>query len=85
MQITVQTFGAFRQFGRQIILELADDAIVSDVRQPLVNALVDYKAKFDIDGLVESSRFATETSILDEQHRLTENMLLTILPPVSGG
>lgn len=85
MQITLQTFGAFRQFGRNIELDLNDNAKVADLRIPLVTALAEFSAKFDIAGLVASSRFATETEILDEDVALFDGNLITILPPVSGG
>lgn len=85
MQITLQTFGAFRQFGQNISLELSDDAKVADIRVPLVSALAEFSANFDIAGLIESSRFATETEILGEDAILQNGNLITILPPVSGG
>ena len=85
MQITLQTFGAFRQFGQDLKLELADNAIVADIRRPLVQALAEFSANFDIPGLVESSRFATETEILEEDAHLSDASIITILPPVSGG
>lgn len=85
MNITIQTFGAFRQFGRNIIIELNDGACVSDIRQPLNLALKDNVAKFDIAGLIESSRFATEIEILSEDAIIAAGSVITILPPVSGG
>lgn len=85
MQITIQTFGAFRQFGRNIGITLVDNACVADIREPLALALAEQEAKFDIAGLIDSSRFATDVEILDEDTLLTEAALITILPPVSGG
>ncbi|MBL1418973.1 MAG: MoaD/ThiS family protein [Alphaproteobacteria bacterium] len=85
MQITLQTFGAFRQFGQNIALELSADAKVADIRAPLIAALAEFSASFDIAGLVDSSRFATETEILAEDVVLKSGSLITILPPVSGG
>lgn len=85
MQITIQTFGAFRQFGRRIPLDLNEAAIVADIRIPLIVALAEFAASFDIAGLVESSRFASETEVLEEDKKLTAGELITILPPVSGG
>ncbi|MCJ8323442.1 MAG: MoaD/ThiS family protein [Rhizobiales bacterium] len=85
MNITIQTFGAFRQFGRNIDLELNAGACVSDIRQPLNAALNQYVAKFDIAGLIESSRFATDVEILSEDAILAAGSTITILPPVSGG
>lgn len=85
MHITIQTFGAFRQFGREIALELGNNACVADIRTPLAKALANQDAKFDVAGLIDSSRFATEVEILDEDDKLADGALITILPPVSGG
>lgn len=85
MQLTIQTFGAFRQFGREFILELNETATVADIRAPLIDALAEFKAEFDIAGLVDSSRFATETTILDDDALLANISKIHILPPVSGG
>ncbi len=85
MQITIQTFGVFRQFGRKILLDLEQNAKVSDIRKPLALALGDNNVGFDVVGLIESSRFATEDRILAENALLKSDVLITILPPVSGG
>lgn len=85
MQITIQTFGAFRQFGRKIPLELANEASVADIRAVLTQAIGSQEASFDIAGLIESSKFATDSAILEEDAPLQAGVLITILPPVSGG
>lgn len=85
MKIVIQTFGAFRQFGRTINIELGEGAMVSDIRLPLSQVLTGKEVGFDVAGLIESSRFATETIILEEDAILTVGELITILPPVSGG
>ncbi|NRA89507.1 MAG: MoaD/ThiS family protein [Rhizobiales bacterium] len=85
MQITIQTFGAFRRFGRKIEILLAEQAAVTDIRKPLYLAVAKQSAEFDIEALIDSSRFATEERILAEDEMLLDGQLITILPPVSGG
>lgn len=79
MQITLELFGAFRPFGEKLELSLPDHGTVADIPAALqaeINAQP---------GLIQSSRFATETEILPQHAALKDGMTLAILPPVSGG
>jgi len=79
MKITLQLFGAFRQFGDFLELNLPEKGRVSDVRSALG---LKVEAR---DGLISSSRFATETEVLNEDALLQDGAVLAIIPPVSGG
>ena len=85
MKIQVQTFGAFRQFGNNIELEIEINSKVKDIRKVLIDAIKHHDAKFDIEGLVLSSKFANDTQLLEETDVLKVGSVVTILPPVSGG
>lgn len=79
MQITLELFGAFRPFGDSLTLNLPENGRVSDIR-PILKQRIDAKP-----GLIDSSRFATDTEILMEDHFLQDGARLAILPPVAGG
>ena len=85
MNITIQCFGAFRPFGEQISLSMNEGTSISDMRAALLNRLKQIDASFDKPGLLDSSRFATETEILQESTLLQDGMSIAIIPPVSGG
>lgn len=84
MQITIQCFGLFRQFGGQIALSVAEGAKVRDLRVLLGETLKQRDPDFNT-ALIEYSRFAHASALLKETAVLEEAMELVILPPVSGG
>ena len=85
MNITIQCFGAFRPLGEQIHLSISPGSLVSDIRTALLRTIQQMDVTFDTPGLIDSSRFATETTILAENTALHDGMTLAIIPPVSGG
>lgn len=79
MKITLQLFGAFRPFGDQIELTLPAGANVAQIRPALTAEMP------QMESVIHSSRFATETDILPETAPLNDGAMLAIIPPVSGG
>lgn len=84
MNITIQCFGAFRPFGENIAISVADGATVADMRAELLGKLIQIDPAFRA-GMLDSSRFATETAVLSEATILNDGAMLAIIPPVSGG
>ena len=85
MEIKIQCFSAFRPFGEQISLAVTEGTTVSGMRELLLAKLKQIDASFDKPGLLDSSRFATETEVLQESTPLKDGMSIAIIPPVSGG
>jgi molybdopterin converting factor small subunit len=85
MEVTLQLFGAFRTFGNQLKLSLKKNSTVSDIRKALLDQAPSSDMSFDKKALIEQSRFATETEVLSEATPLEPSMVITIIPPVSGG
>lgn len=85
MNITIECFGAFRNFGDEIPVTLSGDLTVADLPDALFDALKKLDDSFDNKDLIARSRFASDTEILSETAPLTQNMRLAIIPPVSGG
>ena len=85
MEITIQCFGAFRPFGKQIILQVEDGNTISHMRNILLDKLQQTDNSLNTHALLASSRFATETEILHESAPLHDGMNIAIIPPVSGG
>lgn len=85
MDVILQLFGAYRPFGDSLTLTLPEPATVADIREPLKAVLKACDSHAYKQGLVDSSRFATETEVLAEDAILKHGMLLAVIPPVSGG
>lgn len=81
MRIKIQMFGAFRVLGEQIEVELAEDAVVSDLRL----AMAKQAETANLLDLLSASKFANATSILNDTSVCLNGEVLAILPPVSGG
>ena len=85
MNVTLQLFGAFRNYGQSVELELPEQLKIKDLREALAEALSDKEDnKEALKKMIDSSRFATDKAILEED-AVVEHGLLSILPPVSGG
>jgi sulfur-carrier protein len=86
MTLTLNLFGAFREFERsgRIELELPDTATVADLRQAF-----DAHARAHWSGyqpaLLKVSAFASESTVLRDNETLPAGGELAVLPPVSGG
>lgn len=85
MKIIVQLFGAYRPFGEQVEIDLAQGAQVSDIREPFFAELQLIDKNFNNKALLDSSRFATKTEILSENAALKNGDIIAIIPPVAGG
>ena len=79
MNITIEFFGAFREYGDNLTISLPNNATIQDIR-PLIKGKINAPA-----NLLEASRFATATAILPEDYALTNGDIITIIPPVAGG
>ncbi len=84
MNITIRCFGVFRQFGEQIALSVSQDARLADLHRALGEAIGRIDPAFNTE-LIENSRFAHASEILEETAAIEEAMDIVILPPVSGG
>ena len=86
MQVSVQLFGAFRQFQSeaQLQLDVPGDATVRDVRQAIANHAAAHWPGFPV-GLLQVSALASEEAILDGAATVSDGARLAVLPPVSGG
>lgn len=77
MQVVLQLFGAFRDYGNELVLSVPDGASIANVRLATQEQLPDASA------LIALSRFASDTALLEET--ASAPATLAIIPPVSGG
>lgn len=82
--VSVQLFGAFRQFGDDcaVVVTIPDQARAVDLRRALQ---AHYAGNDSALALLEASAFATDRAVLDDADRLPSDEPLSILPPVCGG
>ncbi len=85
IEVKIKCFGAFRNLGSEITLNLASESNVGALRTLLSQFLKSQNPHGMEAGLVADSVFADETQILSDESRISENVTLNILPPVCGG
>jgi molybdopterin converting factor small subunit len=90
IRVTIELFGAFRQFTTQDALELSLEpgTDLSKLKKALEGALQSLSpqaSQESIQSLLEASAFADEKAILSENLSLERDTTLAVLPPVCGG
>ena len=89
MKITIELFGAARDFSDQDYLELTlpELSSIKEVRKNLIDFIeAKYPENKNYLEIVKRSAFANEhNEIVQEQQRLSAHSKLCIIPPVGGG
>ncbi len=86
MDVQVKLFGAFRdcQPEPQVVLALAEGALVSDLRAALEAHGRAHWPNFN-PALLARSAFASDSAVLRDAQPVPADVGMAILPPVSGG
>lgn len=86
MNVHLSLYGAFRQYepAGSIELQLPDGADIAQLRDALSRYADEHWPQFR-PGLLASSAFASETSVLRDREAVPADGQVAILPPVSGG
>jgi len=86
LNITIDFFGTFKNYGSHIELALPDNCLVNDIKKKLFEKLKDSESDtVALEKLISISRLATNKAILDDNQSYNNLSHLAILPPVSGG
>jgi molybdopterin converting factor small subunit len=80
LTLTIQCFGAFRQFGECLSMEVNDGVSISQLKEALIQQLGDEHKL-----LVRESVLANDNDVLPNTYIIKEDTPLSILPPVCGG
>ena len=86
MKIKLTLFAAFQDYEPegQIELELADGALIADLRTALNSYGLLHWPKYR-PGLLKHSAFASETTLLRDRDAIPADGRMAVLPPVNGG
>ncbi|MFC0677939.1 MoaD/ThiS family protein [Lysobacter korlensis] len=86
MNVHLSLYGAFRQYepAGAIELQLPDGADIAQLRDALSRYASEHWPDFR-SGLLTSSAFASEASILRDREAVPPDGRVAVLPPVSGG
>ena len=87
IDVDVRLYGAFREYSQEKVLrfQLEPGSSLEDLRGTLAQHLEVLQPAAATRELVAKSAFASDHDILDENHRLLQSQVLSIIPPVCGG
>ena len=89
MKITLELFGASRDFSNKDYLEfnMKDHFEVKDLRKMIINYLdKNFKGNKNFQKIVENSSFCSEdNNIMADNYKITKDQKIGIIPPIGGG
>jgi molybdopterin converting factor small subunit len=89
MKITLELFGASRDFGNKDFLEFKIDKIIEikDFRKEIINYLdQNFKGNENFKKIVNSSSFCSEdNNIINDNYKISKDQKIGIIPPIGGG
>jgi molybdopterin converting factor small subunit len=89
MKITLELFGASRDFSNKDFLEfiIKDQLEVKDLRKEIIYYLEEnFKGNESFKKIVENSAFCSEdNNIIEDNYKITKDQKIGIIPPIGGG
>ncbi len=89
MKITLELFGASREFSNKEYLEffIKDQIEVKDLRNEIIHFLDEnFKGNEKFKKIVERSAFCSEeNNIIKDNYKITKDQKIGIIPPIGGG
>ena len=88
MKVTVELFGASRDFSNQnsIELEVKSNSTIKDLRNKILDYLnLNFNGNKNFIKIVNSSAFCSNDNIISDNYKITKNEKIAIIPPIGGG
>ena len=89
MKITLELFGASRDFSNKDFLEFKIDKIIEikDLRKEIIIYLdKNFKGNENFKKIVNSSSFCSEdNNIINDNYKILKDQKIGIIPPIGGG
>ena len=89
MKITVELFGASRDFSNKDHLEfiIKDQLEIKDLRKEIIDYLEEnFKGNESFKKIVENSAFCSENNnIIEDNYKIIKDQKIGIIPPIGGG
>ena len=89
MKITLELFGASRDFSNKDFLEFKIDKIIEikDLRKEIIIYLdKNFKGNENFKKIVNSSSFCSEdNNIINDNYKILKSQKIGIIPPIGGG
>ena len=89
MKITLELYGASRQFSKKSFLEfnLKKKSSIKELRKEIINYIdKSFKGNSSYKRIIKASAFRSEKDIfLNENYKIIRSQKISIIPPIGGG
>ena len=88
MKVTIELFGASRDFSIKNSLELniENNSTIKDVRDKMLDYLdLNFKGNENFIKIINSSVFCSKDNIISDNYKITNHEKIAIIPPIGGG
>ncbi|MDC0565982.1 molybdenum cofactor biosynthesis protein MoaE [Candidatus Pelagibacter sp.] len=88
MKVTIELFGASRDFSNQdsIEIDIENNSTIKDVRDKMLGYLhSNFKGNENFIKIVNSSVFCSKDNIISDNYKITNHEKIAIIPPIGGG
>ena len=89
MRITLELFGASRDFSKKdhLEFEIKKEIEIKDFRKEIINYLdKNFNGNENFKKIVETSAFCSENNnIINDNYKILKNQKIGIIPPIGGG
>ena len=88
MKVTIELFGASRDFSNQdsIEIDIENNSTIKDVRDKMLGYLhSNFKGNENFIKIVNSSAFCSKDNIISDNYKITNLEKIAIIPPIGGG
>ena len=89
MKITLELYGASRQFSKKSFLEfnLKKKSSIKELRREIINYIdKSFKGNSSYKRIIKASAFCSEKDIfLNENYKIIRSQKISIIPPIGGG
>ena len=89
MKVTIELFGASRDFSNQDSLEfnIENNSTIKDIRNKIIDYLDEnLRGNENFKKIVNSSVFCSENNnIVSDNYKISSNEKIAIIPPIGGG
>ena len=89
MKITLELFGASRDFSKKdfLVFKIEEIIKIKDFRRKIINYLdQNFKGNENFKKIVNSSSFCSEdNNIINDNYKISKDQKIGIIPPIGGG
>ena len=88
MEIELKLYGSSKILSENdtLLIEVSDNSNIKELRQKLEKLITEKYSKNNLDNLANTAAFfCKDSEIVDDNYKLKDKELISIIPPIGGG